>query len=96
MPSAWEHIEGSKSEHDVLFFGLSTCGWCKKTKQYLEENGVAFKYVSVDQVPRDERDAVVEELTKHNPNRNFPTVVIDGSKVVVGYNPESLQKELGL
>ena len=96
MSNTWENIEGSRSEHDVVFYGLSTCAWCKKAKEYLEESGVSFRYISVDQVPKDERHQIVEELTKHNPNRNFPTVVIDGSKVIVGYNPDSLKKELGL
>lgn len=96
MSQTWESIEGSKSDHDVTFFGLSTCGWCRKTKQFLEENDVSFKYISVDLVPKDERGGVLEEMSKWNPNRNFPTVVIDDKKVVVGYNPDSLKKELGL
>lgn len=96
MSSIWEHVEGSKSDHEVMFYGLSTCVWCKRTKKFLEESGVSFEYCSVDLVPKEQRPGVLEELTKHNPNRNFPTVVIDGGTVVVGYNPDSLKKELGL
>ncbi|MFH1501612.1 MAG: glutaredoxin family protein [Candidatus Eisenbacteria bacterium] len=96
MPGAWEHIEGSRSEHEIMFFGLSTCGWCRKTKEFLEESGVTFEYCSVDEVSKDEQPGVLETLTKHNPRRNFPTVVVDGSKVIVGYNPDLLKQELGL
>jgi glutaredoxin-like protein NrdH len=96
MSETWEKIDGSKSEHDVRFFGLSTCVWCKRTKQFLVDNDVSFVYCSVDTVPKEEQSHVLEELTKHNPNRNFPTVVVDGSKVIVGYNPDLLKQELGL
>jgi glutaredoxin-like protein NrdH len=96
MSDIWEVVTGSRSEHDVVFYGLSTCVWCKKTKKFLEDSGVGFRYVSVDLVPRELRDGVLEEMSRHNPNRNFPTVVIDGSRVVVGYNPDSLTRELGL
>ncbi len=96
MIGSWEIIEGSRSEHDVKFFGLSTCGWCKKTREFLEDNDVSFRLIYVDLVPRGDRDSVLEELSKWNPNRNFPTVVVDDSKVVVGYQVDSLKTELGL
>jgi glutaredoxin len=96
MSEVWERIEGPRRDHEVVFFGLSTCVWCKRTKKFLEENGVTFDYCSVDTVSKDEQPEVLEQLSKHNPNRNFPTVVIDGKKVIVGYNPDSLKQELGL
>lgn len=96
MHDIWESVEGSRSDHEIRFYGLSTCGWCKKTRKFLEDSGVSFKYVSVDLVPKGLQAEVIEELSKWNPNRNFPTVVIDDGKVVVGYDPDLLGRELGL
>ncbi len=96
MEGKWEHTDGSRTGHRVKFYGLSTCGWCRKTRQFLEDNDVSFDFIYVDLVPKGERGEVLEELTRWNPNRNFPTVVIDDDKVVVGYNPDSLKTELEL
>jgi len=96
MEGKWQEVGGKEQEHEVLFYGLSTCVWCKKTRQFLEDRGVSFRYIYVDLVPREERGEVVGELRRVNPSGNFPTVVIDGDRVVVGYRPEELEKELGI
>jgi glutaredoxin len=31
--------------HHVTFYGLSTCGWCKRTKRFLDANGVEYKLI---------------------------------------------------
>jgi len=33
-------VEGEKRGHRVFLYTLSTCGWCKRTKEFLRENGV--------------------------------------------------------
>ncbi|MBD3348966.1 MAG: glutaredoxin family protein [Candidatus Eisenbacteria bacterium] len=96
MNGEWQSIQGENSSHDVVFYGLSTCVWCKKTRKLLEDSDVSFRYLDVDLVPREKRGGVVDELKRVNPTGSFPTVVIDGDKVVVGYRPEQLMEELGL
>jgi len=80
----------------VLFYGLSTCIWCKRTREFLEGEVVAFEYVYVDKLEGDERTAALEEIQRHNPSRNFPTIVIDGDQVIVGYKIDALKGALGL
>lgn len=89
-------VGGSSSDHRVQFYGLSTCVWCKRTREFLEESGVGFDYVYVDLLEGDERAAAIEEIKRVNPRTNFPTVVIDGGETVVGYNPDQLKEALGL
>ena len=36
----------------VFVYALSTCPWCRKAKQYFEENGVVFEAVDVDLLRR--------------------------------------------
>ena len=52
-----EHVEG-EDRGDVMLYALSTCGWCKKTKALLQELGVAYKYVDVDQLDLEELEEV--------------------------------------
>jgi glutaredoxin len=96
MSDARGAVAGSCGEHRVLFYGLSTCVWCKRTREFLEENGVAFDFVYVDLLEGDERRRALEDVTSANPKSNFPTVVIDGETVVVGHNPDRLTEVLGL
>ena len=89
-------VTGTNNEHTVSFYGLSTCIWCKRTRQFLEEQGVSFDYVYVDLYRGQEREDLVAKIRRWNPSVSFPTVVIDDSRCVVGYKPEQLKEALGL
>jgi glutaredoxin len=79
----------------VKLYALSTCGWCKKTKRFLDENNVDYEYEYVDLLSGAERARVMGEVERWNPRRTFPTVVVDG-KVVVGFKEDRLREVLGL
>ncbi len=79
---------------DVFLYALSTCVWCKKTKALLNELGVAYRYVDVDLVTPEERETVMREVARWNPQRNFPTIVIDQHQVIVGFKPEQIREAL--
>jgi glutaredoxin len=76
----------------VVLFALSTCGWCKKTKKLLNDLGVAYSYVDVDQVEEDEKAEVVEQLNKWNPRSSFPTLVFDDKRCIVGFKEEEIKE----
>ncbi|BFR49228.1 glutaredoxin family protein [Nitratidesulfovibrio sp. HK-II] len=81
---------------EVKLFALSTCVHCKNTKQYLEEHGVDYKCVFVDQLEGDERKAVLEEIRAHNPKLSFPTLVCGNGRVIVGFHKEDIKEALDL
>jgi glutaredoxin-like protein NrdH len=93
---ARETVPGSRNRHHVLFYGLSTCIWCKRTRQFLESNDVAFDVVYVDLLQGAEREAAVEQVRRWNPSVSFPTLVIDNRRCIIGYRPEEIQEALGL
>ncbi|MDG6221085.1 MAG: glutaredoxin family protein [Candidatus Thermoplasmatota archaeon] len=83
------------SRHKVFIYALSTCGWCKKTKELLKGLGVEFDFVDVDRLSGDEREKARNELKKHNPRGSFPTIVIDdGAKVIIGFQEEEVKEVL--
>lgn len=90
----FEHVSGKK-KGDVTLFALSTCGWCKKTKALLGELGVEYKYIFVDLVPDEEKDQVMNEVMKWNPDCSFPTLVIDNKTCLVGFRPDEMKEILG-
>jgi len=81
---------------NVKLYALSTCGWCKKTRQLLDTNGVEYDLVYVDLLEGDEREAVLAEVRKWNPRTSFPTVVVNESESVAGFNEERLRELLGI
>ncbi len=93
---ARETVSGSRNRHQVLFYALSTCIWCRRTRQFLESNNVAFDIVYVDLLQGTEREAAVEQVRRWNPSVSFPTLVIDNQRCIIGYRPEEIQEALGL
>lgn len=96
MSEAKGHIEGSQDDRRTVFYGLSTCIWCKRTRQFLEDQHVEFDYVYVDKLKGEERAEAVEEIRAWNKAVSFPTIVIDDKECVIGYKPEEIKKALGL
>ncbi|HPA63587.1 MAG TPA: glutaredoxin family protein [Spirochaetota bacterium] len=86
-------VEGTDKGH-VLLLGLSTCIWCKKAKEFLESNNVQFEYVFVDLLESEEKDKVKETLKKWNPACSYPTLVLNNSSCVVGFDEEKIKLEL--
>ena len=80
----------------VKLYALSTCGWCKKTKRFLDTHNVDYEYEYVDLLSGAERARVMAEMERWNPRRTFPTVVVDDNEVVVGFKEDRLREVLGL
>ena len=78
----------------VVLFALSTCGWCKKTKRLLNDLGVGYSYVDVDELKEAEKTEAVDELKKWNPKCSFPTLVIDDESCVVGFKEDEIKKAI--
>jgi glutaredoxin len=89
-----EHVAGKK-KGDVMLFALSTCVWCKKTKQLLSDLGVDFNYVFVDLADKKDLVDIEAQLNKWNPGGGFPTLVIDNKECIVGFKPDEIKKKLG-
>jgi len=88
------HVAGKK-KGKVMLYALSTCGWCQKTKALLKELGVEYDYIDVDLLRGNEQTAVIGEVMKFNPDCNFPTMVINDSKCIVGFKEDDIRKEFG-
>ncbi len=53
----------------VFVYALSTCPWCRKAKQYFEENDVVFEAVDVDLLADDESDRLAGRGLRRSPAR---------------------------
>ena len=71
----------------VFMYTLSTCPWCRKTKQFFKDRNIQFDFVDYDLAAEEEQEKILEDMSKHSSNTAFPFVMI-GEEIVVGYNPE--------
>lgn len=79
----------------ITLYALSTCSHCKATKKLLNQCAVPYEETDVDQLDSAEREAVLVDVKKLNPNCSFPTLVID-DKVIVGYREAEIKEALGI
>jgi glutaredoxin len=70
----------------VLVYALSTCPWCRKTKEFFTTQGVPFDYVDYDLADAGTQAQIMEELDAEGAT-GFPFVKI-GGMVVLGYRPD--------
>ena len=88
-----EHVKG-ENKGKIMLYALSTCGWCRKTKELLNELGVEYEYIYVDLLEDEDEDTAMDEVKKWNPRLSFPTLVID-DKCIVGFKEDEIREVLG-
>lgn len=76
--------------HQVKVYSTPTCPWCKKTKQFLDENKIPYQNFDVasDKAIRDEMVSKTGQL-------GVPVVDIDGD-ILVGFDEKWLRQKLNL
>lgn len=89
-------VEGEYKVHKVFIYTLSTCGWCKLTKQFLRDNKVEYEYLDVDTASSEDRRGAIKELRARKAPPGFPIIIIDDEKLINGYKPDVIKEALGL
>jgi mycoredoxin len=76
---------------EIIVYGTTWCGDCRRAKQFLRERGVAFREVNIDEMP-DSEDLV---LRVNNGLRKVPTIAVEGRYFACSpFDPYLLAEEL--
>lgn len=90
-------VEGSRTDHRISLYTLSTCGFCKKAMAFLGREGFAYRYIHVDQIPLERKTAIKRQLKEtFNQDVAFPFAVIDDSQHLVGFIEPDWKLTLGV
>ncbi len=89
------YVKG-KNKGKILLYALSTCVWCKMTKEFLDKLGVEYSFIYVDLLEDKGQDKVTKDIKKWNPMCSFPTMVINDKKCIVGFKEKEIKEALGL
>lgn len=90
-------VEGTRSDHDVTVYALSTCGFCKRALQFLKEQDIEHRYVYVDRMPYEDKQEIKAKLAGDSGKRvAFPFLVVDGDTYLVGFVEDEWRSTLGV
>jgi glutaredoxin-like YruB-family protein len=77
-----------KTEHKVTIYTTPNCSICRKAKEYLAQNGIAFEEIDV---ASDRRAA--DEMVQKSGQMGVPVIIVDGV-MLVGFNQFKLDVAL--
>jgi len=89
-------VAGKNNKHKVFVYALSTCVWCKLTKEYLKENNIEFDYVDVDLADEEDKQKIRDTITKKGGMLSYPTTIVDDDVLITGFRKDKLKEALGI
>ena len=89
-------VPGKRNDHKVVVYALSTCVWCKMTKQFLKDNEIGFEFIDVDMCEPEEKEQIRQQIQSKGGSLNYPTTIVDDKKVITGFRKDQLKEALGL
>lgn len=89
-------VSGKKNDHKVTLFALSTCVWCKLTKEFLKENNVEYEYIDVDLSSEEDKQRIHETIQSKGGSLSYPTTIIDDKVLITGFRKDQLKEALGI
>ena len=87
-------VSGKKNNHKVTVYALSTCVWCKLTKQFLNENDVEYEYIDVDLCNEEDKQKIHEIIQSKGSILSYPTTIVDDKVVITGFRKDKLKEAL--
>jgi glutaredoxin-like protein NrdH len=89
-------VSGKNSKRKVVLYALSTCAWCKMTKQFLKDNGIEYEYIDVDLCKEDEKEQIRQHIRSKGGSLSYPTIIIDDNMLITGFRKDQLKEALGI
>ncbi|MCL6578456.1 MAG: glutaredoxin family protein [Candidatus Bathyarchaeota archaeon] len=87
-------VNGKNNKHKVLLYALSTCAWCKMTKQFLKDNNIEYEYVDVDLCHEEDKEKIKREILNRGGSLSYPTIIVDDKILITGFRKDKLKEIL--
>ena len=76
----------------ITVYGANWCGDCRRAKKFMDDNGVGYQWVDVENDP-----AAIELVLKLNGGKRIiPTIVFDDGSILIEPTNSELAGKLGV
>ena len=89
-------VSGQKNQHKVILYALSTCAWCRMTKQFLKDNNVEYEYIDVDLCEEEDKQKIREHIQSKGGPLSYPTIIVDDNVLITGFRTDKIREALEL
>jgi glutaredoxin-like protein NrdH len=87
-------VPGKNNKHKVFMYAISTCAWCKLTKNFLKDNNIEYEYVDVDLSDGEDREKIRREILKRGGRLSYPAIIIDDKILINGFREDKIKETL--
>ncbi|MBI2034807.1 MAG: glutathione S-transferase N-terminal domain-containing protein [Candidatus Levybacteria bacterium] len=78
------------SKNKLIFYGAVWCPDCRRSKQFLDEKGIDYEYINIEEVP-----GAAEEVERINKGmQSIPTILFPDGQILVEPSNAELEKAL--
>ena len=89
-------VDGTKNGKDLVLLGLSTCGFCKRARAFLDAEGWAYGFTDIDKLDREVKISLKDDVKKRfSPDLLYPFLIIDDADFVKGFRKDQWLEKLG-
>lgn len=67
-------------ENSVAMYSFTTCPFCRKAKDYLDENSIPYSSIELDLLPGNEGNEIRSELGRMTKRTSVPSIFIGGER----------------
>lgn len=68
-------------EHPVAMYSFTTCPFCRKAKDFLEENAIPYVSLELDLLPGNEGNEIRSELGRLTKRTSVPSIFVGGQYI---------------
>lgn len=87
-------VSGKNNKHKVMLYALSTCVWCRMTKQFLKDSDVEYEYVDVDLSTEEDKEKIRKHIQSRGGNLSYPSTIVDDKILITGFRKDKLKEAL--
>lgn len=87
-------VSGKNKKHKVLMYTISTCIWCKQTKDFMKKNEVEYEFVDVDHSSNEDLERIRKDILKRKGRLSYPVVIIDDRILINGFVKDKIADAL--
>lgn len=91
-----EKVAGKNNRNKVFLYTLSTCAWCRMTKQYLKDNGVEYEYVDVDRCSEEDLNKIKKDILDRGGSLSYPVIVVNDKTLINGFRKDLIKEHIGV